>query len=72
MVLSEWWERRLGLAVCWSIGSGSAPVGLSWLVMAVTIVVRTLNALSCFLRSDFAALGAFLWLLVGWMRGGLG
>lgn len=65
MVLSEWWVRRLGLAMCWSMGSRSASVGLSWLVMAETIVVRTLNAFSCFLRSDFAALGAFLVLLVG-------
>lgn len=64
MVLSEWWEWRLGLAMCWSTGSTSAPVGLSWLTMAVTIVERTLNAFSCFLRSDFAAFGAFLVVLV--------
>lgn len=54
-----------GLAVCWSLASRSAaPVVLSWLVIAETIVALTLNALSCFFRSDFAALGAFLSLLV--------
>jgi hypothetical protein len=36
------------------------PPGPSWAVIAATIVGRTLKVFSCFLRSDFAALGAFL------------
>jgi hypothetical protein len=48
-----------------SMNSGSAccsggPPEPRWAVIAATMVGRTLKFFNCFLRSDFAALGAFL------------
>src|SRR4051794_38242166 len=41
--------------------TGAELVGLSSLTMACSMAGRTLQFLSCFLRSDLAAFGAFLW-----------
>lgn len=43
-------------------GGGAELVGLSSLTMACSMAGRTLKFLSCFLTSDLAAFGAFLWM----------